>query len=394
MMDDNTFNTTLNCSNGEFMLCQILPYITKASKIFAPIMYLNFMLILVFSTLWALYLIPKLWKDYSIEKITFKLRNNQPEYLWINRMENFRSNRIKNIILLAICLSEIGYTISIVFGSTLWILSGINDVKNEVNIWLLGPSFSFPSYRFLVEHSTYRFTNSITTTSVCATAFFIRILTEYMVYQYSYYKFLLKLNLKVYISLTCLSVLFIIATLFKLLMVYNICIVLILCYEYIQLIIEGRKLRLSLRQRLYDATNHENQSNFVILYYQIAYKEYKYCSTIMLIALFAQYMGLSLYLLNQNVGSLIEQNFLTFYSCNIKTLFELSSLLQLIFISFGTSIQIVLYLIVSIRRLFRYIHKRINLNTQISSSRSSLQLLIARHNLAYRRKNDYRNMFY
>ena len=89
-----------------------------------------------------------------------------------------------------------------------------------------------------------------------------------MVYQYSYYKDLLKLNLEIYIALTCLSTLFIIATLFKLLMIYNVCVVLILLKEYIQLIVEGRKLRLLLRQRLYDAVNHENQSHFVILYYQ------------------------------------------------------------------------------------------------------------------------------
>ena len=168
------------------------------------------------------------------------------------------------------------------FGIKFWISSLIPiGVEYEVKAWLQHPSNSFPDYCFL-GRSSFRFTNSITTTSLCSMAFFIRILTQYMIYQYSYYKYLLKLNLNVYISLTCLSVLFIIATLFKLLAVYNICIVLILFYEYIKLIIEGRKLHLLLRQHLYDAVNHENQSNFVILYYQIAYKEYKYYSTIIL----------------------------------------------------------------------------------------------------------------
>ena len=387
----NNSNATENFSNGEYLLSLAHQYIAEASKIFSPIMYLNFLSILLFSTLWALYLIPKLWKDYRNEKITSKLRNNQPEYLWINKMENFKSNRIKNTFLLCVCLSEIGATISIVFGITLWISSYIFiGVENEVKYWFQNPSFSFPNYCDLEESSTFRFTNSITTTSLCATAFFIRILTQYMVYQYSYYKDILKLNFKVYISLTCLSILFIIATLFKLLAVYNICIVLILFYEYIQLIIEGRKLHLLLRQRLYDAVNHENQSDFVILYYQIAYKEYKYCSTIMLIALFAQYTGGSLYLLNQVVLNLIEQcnyRYAVFSSSSIFLYYEFTSILQLVFITIGTSIQIVLYLIVSIRRLFRYIYKRVNLNKQISSSRSSLQLLIAKHNLAYLRRN-------
>ena len=386
----NDSNITRNCYNGyrEYVHSLANQYITKASEIFTPIMYLNVMLILVFSTLWALYLIPKLWKEYRNEKITSKLRNSQPEYLWVNKMENFKSNRIRNIFLLCICISEIGVTISIVFGISLLIPPVIvNNGGNEVKYWIQHPSNSFPNYYFLVLN---RFIHSITTTSLCATAFFIRILTQYMVYKYSYYKDLLKLNLKVYISLTCLSILFIIATLFKLLAVYNICIVLILFYEYIQLIIEGKKLHLLLQQRLYDAVNHENQSAFVILYYQIAYKEYKYCSIIMLIALFAQYTGVSIYLLNQVVLNSIEQcNYPTTVSSRfyINLYSEFTGLLQLILITFGTSIQIVLYLIVSIRRLFRYIYKRVNLNKQISSSRSSLQLLIAKHNLAYLRRN-------
>ena len=384
-MDDS--NNRRSYYNGEYSLSLAHQYIAKASEIFAPIMYLNFFTVLFFSTLWALYLIPKLWKDYRNEKITSKLRNNQPEYLWINKMENFKSNRIKNIFLFCICLSEIGATIAIVFSITLQIPLFFSDGA-RLDLLLQDPSTSFPIYCELIESSIFRFICSITTTSICASVFFIRILTQYMVHQYSYYKDLLKLNFKVYISLTCLSIIFLMATLYTLLTIYNICIVLILSYEYIQLIIESRKLHLLLRQRLFDAVNHENQSNSVILYYQIAYKEYKYCSTIMLVALFAQYTGVSIYLLKQFVLNFIEQ---CSYRCtvfsHINLYSEFTGFSQLILITFGTSIQIVLYLIVSIRRLFRYIYKRVNLNKQISSSRSSLQLLIAKHNLAYLRRN-------
>ena len=37
-----------------------------------------------------------------------KLRNSYPEHSWLNAMKNFKSNRIKNLILLAICVSDIG----------------------------------------------------------------------------------------------------------------------------------------------------------------------------------------------------------------------------------------------------------------------------------------------
>ena len=109
---------------------------------------------------------------------------SQPEYLWVNTMENFKSNRIKIIFLLYIRLSEIGVTISIVFGITFWISSLITiGAEYEVKAWLQHPSNSFPDYCFLVRFPTFRFTNSITTTSLCSMAFFIRILTQYMIYQ-------------------------------------------------------------------------------------------------------------------------------------------------------------------------------------------------------------------
>ena len=66
-MDES--NTTRKYYNSEYLL-KLQRYIAEAPGIFAPIMYINFYLILIFSTLWALYLIPKLWRDYRNEKIT------------------------------------------------------------------------------------------------------------------------------------------------------------------------------------------------------------------------------------------------------------------------------------------------------------------------------------
>ncbi|KAI6654012.1 hypothetical protein LOD99_2859 [Oopsacas minuta] len=63
-------------------------------------------------------------KDDRKEKLNSKLVNSQPEHVWLNEMQNFRTNRIKNIFLLAICLSEIGMTFSIVF-QVLYAIPGI-----------------------------------------------------------------------------------------------------------------------------------------------------------------------------------------------------------------------------------------------------------------------------
>ena len=354
-----------------------------------PLMYINFVMIFIFSISWAFYFVRKLWKDYRKEKITFKMRDNQPEYLWINAMENFKSNRIKNIFLLAICFSETTCTLSIlVVAFETSIDVNLTRLGNYMEVWTEEPSISFPRYDEVIGTIFLRTTWSFMIIPVSALAFFIRILTQYMVHQYSYYKPHLNIKFQVYISLTPLLVLFLPITVFKLITLYNICIVLLLVYEYILLIIASRKLCLLLRQHLRDAIRHENQSKLVILYYQIAYKEYKYCSIIMSIALFAQFTGTCLYLLSQIGIHFVE------YTSSYWSLFKpitCISLLQLMFISIGTSIQIILYLIVSIRRLVRYIYKRINVNKQISSM-SSLKRLIAEHNTAYIRISGNSNM--
>ena len=373
----NNTSAILNEENIEYIFRSVINY---ATRVFAPLMNINFVIICILSISWAFYFVRKLWKDYRKEKITFKMRGNQPEYLWINAMENFKSNRIKNLFLLAICLSETVYTLSILLFLAFELTVNISfGFGRDMEMWTEDPYVSFPGYSDLIGTIFLRTTWSFIIIPLSALAFFIRILTQYMVHQYSYYKPHLNIKFQVYISLTPLLVLFLLIT------VCNICIVLLLVHEYILLIIASRKLCLLLRQHLRDAIRHENQSKLVILYYQIAYKDYKYCTTIILIALFAQFTGACLYLLNQIVINFVG------YTPSYWSFFTPISLLQLIFISIGTSIQIILYLIVSIRRLVRYIYKRINVNKQ-SSSMSSLKRLIAEHNTAYIRRSGNRNM--
>ena len=84
----------MNNSNKTFFnQFSLLPYIEPLGQL----MSVNFVLILVFSLLWAFFLIRTLWKDYRKEKMNFKLRITVPEYQWLNTMNNFRSNRTKKL---------------------------------------------------------------------------------------------------------------------------------------------------------------------------------------------------------------------------------------------------------------------------------------------------------
>ena len=372
--------------------------IVEACKIFAPIMYINFMLVLIYSSIWALYLGRKLCKDNRKEKMHSKLHNNQPEYIWLNNMKNFRSNRIKNRFLLAICLSEITMTLSINFAVVLQVNSkGGKSMQEQLNLWMQNPVASFPTYDYLVEFTPFRITSTVTTISVCVMASLVRILTQYMVQQYGYFKSRINLIFEVYLSLSCLFVLFFIATVLRLLMVFNICIALVLIYEYTELFIASKQLRLLLRQRLYDATQHGNRSKIAIIYHRIAYNEYKNCSIVILVAFFAQFLGVSIYGINQLVMKLVEFNpgnpqncpNLSPHVCEIIFISESClSVLELVLSTIGTSIQILMYSVVTIRRIVRYIRNRIQLNDHISSSKSPLQHLIEENNIAYRIKQQ------
>ena len=384
-------NSGRNCSNVTFVTVPFSQYLYYY-EVFGPIMDIHFVIILVFSILWAFFLIRTLWKDYKKEKMNFKLRNTVPQYQWLNTMNNFRSNRIKNCLLLAICLSESGITAMlicsrfVIFES---ILGGTREDKSEI---LILNTVLVASYQEL-ENSTSTRLNSISIlTTYCLFAFLIRILTQYMVYQYSYYKPRLNLKFEIYISLSCLFFLFFMATFLRLLNIFNVCIVFLLYYEYILLVIASRKLCLLLKQRLSDAIIHEYQSNYVILYYRIGYKDYKICSAVMLIVLFAQYLGISIYCF-----------FTLFTAVNYKSYFCLDELflqitvtsssiiigMELTFLTLGTSIQILVYMMVSFRRLFLCIRSRININESISSQRSSIQSMIERNYMAYRVKDDF-----
>ena len=393
MSGRNYCNATIDYEHFLFAREYFSPY--QYYEVFGPLIHINIVCILVFSILWAFFLIRTLWKDYRKEKIYLKLRNTVPEYQWFNTMNNFRSNKIKNCLLLAICLSESGITVMLVYIQLMNFLSIMGrNIVDKFRFFISNTATAAPYGELEFSTSNRLYSVSILTTS-CLLAFLIRILTQYMVYQYSYFKPRLSLKFEIYISLSCLFFLFFMATFLRLLKIFSVCIVFLLCYEYILLVIASRKLCLLLKQRLSDAIIHEYQSNYVILYYRIGYKDYKICSTVMLIALFAQYLGISIYCFYMLISAVNPYSYLCLDEFFLRNIFISSSFINvigLILLILGTSIQILVYMMVSFRRLFRYIRSRININESISSQRSSIQSMIEKNYMAYRVKNEFRNI--
>ena len=262
---------------------------------FSVVIYIN-TIILTLSTLWALYFIQKIRKDYKIEKMQSKLRNNYPEHYWLNAMKNFKSNRIRNILLLAICTSEIVMTALLVYNKFNTLLENswlYENVGYSIVMTFIGCGIL--SYNIF---ATYSFAG-------CVITFLFRILTQYMVYQYSYYKPYLNLKLELYISITCFIALIFLVAVFYFYNLFITCCLFLLIYEFIQCALAGRKLCFLLGQCLYDAIRHENQNKFVIFYYKIAHREYRICFAIMLVAIFFQNSAIFLIFVNLNSPRII-----------------------------------------------------------------------------------------
>ena len=305
--------------------------------VFSTVLFINITLVLILSTLWAFYFIQKLWKDYRHEKLYSKLRNDYQEYIWLNRMQNFKSNRIKNILLLAISVSETVMTAIVVYDKFRCYI--FNETYNPEPDAKTGFLVLMSCGNFL----SYRVYASLALAEYVITSL-IRILTQYMVYQYSYHKPYLNLKLEFYFSITCFISLIFLAVVFEFEKLFLICCLFLLFYEFSRLAIAGRVLNISLRQRCFDA-RHENQEESIIRYYENAHKDYRISFSIMLVSFFLQSLAISI---------LQIRLFFLYYGYYYLVLPLLATVLFVI----GNSIQMLPYLIVSFRTVFRCIRNR------------------------------------
>ena len=355
IQDLNSVRNTL--LNGVYHLYTVL----------SAILYINIFLMLILSTLWAFYFIQKIWKDYRYEKMHSKLRNSFQEQLWLNRMQNFKSNRIKNIILLAICVSETVMTVIIVYDKFRdYVFNETYNPEKDAKTGLLVfiSCGSFVSYRIYATLAM----------GECVLTFLIRILTQYMVYQYSYYKPYLNLKVEFYISITCYIPLIFSVLVLKLEKLFLICCLILLFYELTWSAIAGRKLSLLLRQRLHDS-RQENQGNSVIRYYEIVRKEFRMCFSILLVSIFLQSLAIAI---------LHTRLFFLYYGYYYLVL----PLLATVLFTFGNGIQMLPYLIVSLRSAFHHIRNRRKHNHR-SFEIPTMKRLIEKNYFSYQTKMEY-----
>ena len=307
-----------------------------------------------------------------------------------NYINNYKSNMVKNTLLIVICLSECVFCISTYlydvenFHAT-GKLNHTNrrDVTHPIAILNHGFSTS-RRYTMSLGDPIIRISNTITAISVSSIFLSVNLLTQYLVHTYSYYQREIKLKQKIIISISFLSMLFILGLIKPTILFQYILIFLWIISQSIMLCTATIKLQKLLKQRLKDSITHENQSISVIRYYQLVYREYRFGSVVLSISFFLQMVEFSINLLQPVVitGMIyLEERYPSYIFAYGLTL----SSFEEVFLSIGLSMLIIPYLIVSIRRLIRYLREAYKKNTRNLGKNLRIQKLLQNNYTAYNR---------
>ena len=358
--------------------------------IFGPIIFLNVLCLFVFSLSWGLYLLRKLLKDYKHKNIVHDSRRNSRQRIWENDMKIFHTNRTKDLLCLVICLSECGLSFFIMCNELLKLPLIIRESKN--GYMKVSTIHGVHSLDLLLDESTSRFTNLLVTLCFATTLVTVRILTEFLLYQYSFYKLFLSLKLDIAISLNTFMALFIMGITRSLLILYYICIVFVMIREFIIFVIASKKLCLCLKQRLTDAIYHENQSKYIVHYYRTIYQDYKICWKFFTVAFCILIIGLSFYCLHPVVMKLSESVWLNSveYRQNHHRMVEYEIIydsvigaIELLLLAFGSTLQMIPCFIVSCRMILKSICGIMRPDKMVSSFATAHKNLFDKNYSAY-----------
>ena len=364
--------------------------------------------LLILSISWSVYLSRKLIQEYRKQKLVLQLENNIPEYQFRNYLKNFFSNQVKNMFLISICLSEFLFVISFVFykfGKFVRIHDrNVFEEKNISYQHILNEYTLNHRYYYPRNYLYFRFSILLTSISIYTMFISVRILTQYLSHQYAFYKSELRMKRRIALPLISMLALSILGLIPPLLFLHFILMVPAIVYEFLLCILETKKLSLSLKQRLFDAKNHEAQSHDVIRYYTIANKEYKLCSTVLLTYLLLHVIALSIYYIHPLVMTCVilrsecfnvflhgfdgkwqtapKNQYTETYNYIICSINEIT-------MTIGFSLQLIPYFLVSIRRIKRYITDKLNSDRQTSRKSSLTQKLVRNNNEAYMQRHYY-----
>ena len=370
-----------------------------AITICAPIIFLNMICILFLSLLWSFYLTYQVMKEYRICK-TFNYNK---------LMENSYTRLIKYIFFLVICLSECGISFSMIIQAIVYASEDNHSSKKSHHQlhpshhgFHLDPQSAVAGLKFQIYYFMDSVLERIAMVSISTFFYliltFARILTEFLCCKYDYFETKPYLSSKILRSFSFASVLVLIGLFRQLFLLSLICYSFALIYQFIPLFFAVRKLKRLLSKRLFDAQYLESQPRYVVNYFKRAYWNFKYASAILLIALFLQTLGYSAINIHSSIMMIVylphtwlsftlygtEVNFHQFPSADVYD-HGITEII-IIAITLGTSLQVVPYILVSIRILFSTIRSKLG-KIENKYDYTLVQKLITRNNNAYLRNH-------
>ena len=358
----------------------------RTNTICGCVVYSEGMCLLILSICWSIYLITQMMKDRK--KHILKFNTKYCRTIWSRKKDakNYNSNKVKNTLLITICLSECVLIMSMClyeFGK--WNQTTLEHPHHFKIIFDLNHEFLVSrKYTESLRNPIILISNTTSAISVCSIFLFVNILTQYLVHTYSYYQRVFKLNQKIFISISFLTILFILGLIKPLILLQYTLTSILIISQFIILCNATSKLQKLLKQRLNDSITHENQSVSVIRYYQLAYREYRLCSVILSISLFLQMVSFSINLIQPVVTEILDLiNLQETFPSYVYAYDLMISTLEMLFLSIGLSMLIIPYCIVSIRRLIRSLRRIHKKNTRNLGKNTRIQQLLQNNYDAY-----------
>ena len=360
----------------------------------ASILFLNILLIFFLSCSWIFYLIYRIMKDHRIFKTVKKSKNGMDQLDYDNIAENSYIRLVKNTFFLVICLNECGISIS---ASVLICIT--NLYENNLRGLHLHPHSSAKGFLYT---SLFSISRRIGVILLSASFYSIlscaRLLTEFLCCKYDYFETRPYLSSKILLTFCIVPVLILIGIFRQLFPFSLIGFSFALTYQFILLFFAARKLKRLLFKRLFDAQNLESQPLYVVKYFRRAYSNFKYASAILLIALFLQTLGYSMAYINSIVMMIVylPRAWLSTILLGTEEKFRHSpsadryngfiAEIEFIVMTLGTSLQIIPYLLVSIRLFCCSIRNNFG-KIEEKYNHSQIKTLIARNNNSYLRNH-------
>ena len=375
----------------------------------SPFLILNGLIGFFLSFIWSAYIIIQLIRDHQyIKKLKKRIILRPEEELHMQKicLKSKKNFRVKRLLFLGICLSECGLCFMLgMYSAAIYRMFDNqyhHDFFKRAHISFLAHFNTKLWTMYALKSFGVRIFGLLVAFSIYTNITLVRILTEFMCSVYDYFKINPYVFPKLLFSFVTVSVIILVG-LFRQLMIFGqLAFCVALFYQLILFFIAMRRLKKLLFKRLFDSRTHESGNPYQISFFKNCYFEFKIASLIILVALFFYILSFSLMFIHPiimmishrpdkwlNVVLYDQEPKITYtsteniYSCLISAIIQS-------FLTLGSTLQVLPYLLISLRLLCSNIKNKFK-NPQKLYNREWTKAAIKWHNKSYINSNDPRD---